>query len=385
MSRWARSPWAWAAVALVLRSAFVLLEPAWEPMGDEPSWLALGLGLLRGRHALSPLRPDLIFYPPAYPYLVALTGLAGGLSALKAVQVVLSALLVPAVFRVARAWAGPGAGALAAALVAVQPELIWFSGHVWSETLFLALLWWGLERLVAGRPLAAGALLGLAALTRETALYFVPVAALLMLLEGEPGPRRLRPAAALLLACICVVGPWTLRNLVVFRAFVPVSTFGAFNLWLGNSRLPREEVVRLSDSVEGPIEQYRLASREARQAIASRQPRWILEKLRDEVPAFFEADSQVLFHLDQGAYGPVPTLQRRLVGVLVLGPYLALAGLALWGVRAGPGGPVRRLLLVFLAYYLALHVVAFGASRFRLPVLPVLCVLAGAALARREP
>jgi hypothetical protein len=46
------------------------------------------------------------------------------------------------------------------------------------------------------------------------------------------------------------------------------------------------------------------------------------------------------------------------------------------------------LLLVFLAYYLALHVVAFGASRFRLPVLPVLCVLAGAALARlarREP
>ena len=56
---------------------------------------------------------------------------------------------------------------------------------------------------------AAGALFGLSVLARETALYFLPVAAVWLAWRRPDGGRR---AAALLLAAACVIAPWTLRN-----------------------------------------------------------------------------------------------------------------------------------------------------------------------------
>ena len=68
---------------------------------------------------------------------------------------------------------------IAAALAAFYPELVWYSVHYWSEPVFLALLWWAIEGVMAadarrslGRAVLAGILWGLAILTRETALYF---------------------------------------------------------------------------------------------------------------------------------------------------------------------------------------------------------------------
>src|SRR6185369_12679904 len=107
------------------------------------------------------------------------------LTAVKWAQVLVSALVVPAVGAVGMRLFSPRAGVVAAALVAFYPELVWFSVHFWSETLFLALLWWALARLFdadavgsTGAALGAGVLWGLSILTRETALYFTPLLAL---------------------------------------------------------------------------------------------------------------------------------------------------------------------------------------------------------------
>src|SRR4029077_16268353 len=72
------------------------------------------------------------------------------LEAAKWAQVVVSALLIPAVGGVG-VWAfGTRAGVVAAAVTAFYPDLVWFAAHFWSETLFLVLLWWAIERLMAG-------------------------------------------------------------------------------------------------------------------------------------------------------------------------------------------------------------------------------------------
>ena len=55
----------------------------------------------------------------------------------------------PALGLLGRSAFGERAGLLAAALAAVYPELVWFAAHFWAETLFMVLLWWGIERLVA--------------------------------------------------------------------------------------------------------------------------------------------------------------------------------------------------------------------------------------------
>ena len=149
------------------------------------SWLQIGRPVVR----FSPIRSNLIFYPPVYPYFVGLLFRAfRTMKAVLWVQVVLGALLVPAFGRVGALAFGRRVGLLAAAVTAFYPELVWYPAHYWGETVFLLLLWWAIERtLVADArgsrcvAVAAGVLWGLTTLTRELALYLVPIAALWML------------------------------------------------------------------------------------------------------------------------------------------------------------------------------------------------------------
>jgi hypothetical protein len=392
-SRRLESPLGLAVVTLVglaARVLFLLLEPRIDLRGDEPSWTSLALfGLLKIKRPFSPYRSHILFYPPAYPYFIAAAyAVFSSLSAVKWLQVAVGSLIVTAVGRVGRFAASARAGLLAAGFAAVYPDLIWFSVHFWSETLFLFFLWWGFERIFAsdvsgrgGAALGGGVFWGLACLTRETPLLFAPVPALFLARGERPGGTR--RAALFLLGVFLTVAPWTYRNWVVFHAFVPVSTFGALNLWQGNSLRPRDEVFRDSDSVESPVAQYHLAWKRGLEVIAERQPYWILEKLRSEMPQFWSAESHPLIQLESGAYGtlrPGVLWLARLAAVL---PYLVVLALFAFGAAASKT-PSRALLLLFLAYYNAIHVVVFASTRFRLPILPVLFVVGASFFARSK-
>jgi hypothetical protein len=379
-------------LALGLRLLFVWAEPPTYPVGDETMWLTWGTQVLPSASvAFSPLAPGFkfIFHPPLYLYFLGtLFALFGSLTAIKVAQAVVGALLVPAVGRLGAMALGPGAGLAAAAITAVYPEMIWFAAHFWAETLFLALFWWALERTVAadGRrsirlAATAGALWGLAVLTRETVLYFAPVAALW--LAGRR-PRGLGRASAFLLAVLLTVAPWTWRNWTVFGAFVPVSTAGGLNLWQGNARLARQEVYEQYWAVHGHVAKYEFARRKGFEAIRDRQPWWIFEKLRDEMPNFWEADSQALVHLRRKAYAEVRPLTALLATLLVVGPYLVVLALSVAAFRSVPFGRTSLLLLALLAYYTLIHVATHGYARYRLPALPVIFALAGWTCTRRR-
>ncbi|MFI5184581.1 MAG: ArnT family glycosyltransferase [Vicinamibacteria bacterium] len=367
---------------LALRLGFLALEPSTALAGDEHTWTTWGAEVLpSGDVGFSPLRFRLIFYPPAYPYFIGVTyTVFGSLMAVKVCQALVSAALIPAVGLLGRRTFGPPSGIAAATIVAFYPDLIWFSTHFWSETLFMVFLWWSFERLLAadaGRPrdaVAAGLLWGLATLTRETILYFLPVAALwLAWRSGRPGVAR---GATLLLTASLVIVPWTARNWVVYGAFVPVSTSGALNLWQGNARLSRQEVYDQYAAIHGRVEKYEHARRMGLEAIRDRQPGWIVEKLVGEMPLFWEADSLALVHIKRGAYGDVATWVGWAVATLVLVPYLAVLALFVWGVASSAVGRSTVLLLLFLAYYNAIHVATHGFARYRLPAMPVVFVFA---------
>jgi len=293
------------------------------------------------------------------------------------------ALAVPAIGLAGARAFSPRVGLFAAAVAAVYPEMVWFSVHFWSETVFLALLWWGMERLLAAgdsprlrTAVAAGLLWGVAVLTRETVFYFLPLAAVWL---GTREGGALRAGAAFLLSALLVVAPWTYRNWRVFHAFVPVSTSGGQNLFQGNTAIPRDETYEMVKAVQGRIEQYRYALRMGLQAIRDRQPWWIFEKLRDEMPRFWEADSLVLVHIKRGAYGAVPPAAAVAVALVVLAPYLAVLALFAIGLTRLRRDRAHVLLIAFLAYYNLLPVVTHGFARYRLPVMPVVFLVAGRA------
>jgi hypothetical protein len=379
--RQGRALFALTVLAVALRLLFVWAEPETHPIADETMWVNAGVSKLPAAD-FSPLRFRFIFHPPLYPYFIGgLFALFGSLTAVKIAQAFVAALLVPAVGRLGTMAMGPRAGLAAAAIAAVYPELVWFSVHFWAETVFLTLFWWAFERVAAAdrdgsTPKAAGAgvLWGLAVLTRETVLYFAPIAALFLLWRR---PKGLHRAAAFLVVLVLTVAPWTYHNWRVFGAFVPVSTAGALNLWQGNATLSRDEVYEQYLAVHGPIERYELARVRGLEAIRERQPWWIFEKLRDEMPNFWEADSQALVHLRRGAYAEVRPVVAYAATFVVLAPYLLVLALSVAAFATLPVSRLSMLLLAFLAYYTLIHVATHGYARYRLPALPALFVLAG--------
>jgi hypothetical protein len=163
---------------------------------------------------------------------------------------------------------------------------------------------------------------------------------------------------------------------VALDAFIPVSTAGGQNLFQGNAKIPRDETYQMVQAVQGRVEQYRYATSMGLQAIRDRQPWWIFEKLRDEMPRFWEADSLVLIHIKRGAYGPVPAWVAVATAVVVLAPYLAVMAFFMIGLAALRPTRAHWLLLGFLAYYNLLHIVTHGFARYRLPVMPVVFLIA---------
>jgi hypothetical protein len=139
----------------------------------------------------------------------------------------------------------PSYAALAPYLVLFYPVFLYAASTLYPQTigglLFLAtiLLVSGAE---AGpmRLVGAGILYGALCLAIPSFLYITPFL-LGYLLFG-----RRRPDRSSLVSCIVfgtaialTIAPWTIRNRIVYHAFVPVSANGGFNLVIGNSPATR--------------------------------------------------------------------------------------------------------------------------------------------------
>lgn len=372
---------------LAVRVLLLVLEPAVGPVADERTWTDWAKTVASERVAFSPFRTRMIFHPPLYPYFLAVPyHVFGTLEAAKWVQACFATLLIPAVGLVGIRVFGRRAGLTAAAIATFYPELVWFSVHFWVENVFLVLLWWAFERLFAsdangsrGAAIAAGLLWGLAILARETGLYFLPVAAAWMAWRAPRREGAWLRAALFAATALLTVAPWTYRNFVMFQAVVPVSTAGGLNLFQGNAPLTRQQVYDLYEAVQGRIEQYRFGQREGLRAIRERQPWWLAEKLREQMPMFWEAESMAVIHVKRGAYGPVRPPAAVAVAVVMLAPYLAVLAFFVPGL-ARLGWDRRVLLLVaFLGYYNLIHVATHGFNRYRMPVMPIVFLLAASA------
>ncbi len=165
-----------------------------------------------------PVVPD-SYRSPGYPAFLALVLLAAGESgfyeAVRLVQALLGALLVPLAFLLARTWLAPGACLLVAALTALSPHLVASTGYVLSEALFAPLLLTALvctQRIATRRTpwsgVLAGLAFGLAALCNETAALLPPLLAVIHWRRGSEHRAWLAFAAT----GVLVAGAWQVRN-----------------------------------------------------------------------------------------------------------------------------------------------------------------------------
>ena len=392
-----RAVWLAVAVGIAARLAFALGYWVDKPLThDEREYLLLARNVAEGRGFVH-LQPDGTPAPgehfgraPVYPvFLAAVIRVTGAppaadvplLRAIRIVQAVLGGVLVWLVAWLAGRAAGPEAARAGGWLAAVYPPLVWTPAYVWSETLFsvLALACVAvltLERRRGGLYVAAGALAGLAVLTRPAMLFFLPLAALWLAWK-----REWRGVVLLSLACALVIMPWTIRNAREYGRFVLVASEGGITFWTGNHplaigegdlaanpQLKRENVaLRARHAGLSPEQLEPIYYREARQFIREQPAAWARLMARKAFYAVVPV-------------GPSYRLHSALYFGASVVSYLAVLPFALMGVgglaRAGRL-PVPLLLLAASSFLVCL--VFFPQERFRIPVVdPALLVTAAA-------
>ncbi|MFH1572013.1 MAG: glycosyltransferase family 39 protein, partial [Gemmatimonadota bacterium] len=321
--------------------------------------------------------------------------------------------------------------ALAAALLcAAEPLAVIYAAKLLTETAFTFLLVVGLWALAAYLGEGRGRHLALAGLCLVGAAYVRPVAYYLPALValGLTGralrrrPRRgalLAHAAAFAVSCMVGLGAWRVRNAVVagydgFSAIADVNLYyyQAAAVRAAREGIPfytvqeqlgyRDEEIYLAAHPEQrdwpPARRYAFLRRAALEELAAHplaaatlQARGVVAALADpgglELLRLFgrypRAAALLGVAVDRGLWPALQVLDRERPGALLLNLAMAAALLAYYGLaalglaRGRPPGAVALLLVGVGLYLLLLSGGPASLSRFRHPLMPLVCALAG--------
>jgi hypothetical protein len=306
--------------------------------------------------------------------------------------------------RVASRWA--------AGLAAVFPGLVIYSALLQTEALyvvfFLLAILFALDLTrtpTVGKAVGLGMAAGLACLTRAVFVPFFPLL-LLAVAAGQvrAGHRKFLSVAVALLVFILVLLPWGIRNYTLHGELIPVSTFAGPSLLLGNNPFSHG-TTRLDDGFDEwfarKVEDRTGKTREelteaawsevsgeiAHDYIREHPGKWLLLLLR-------KAQVMLVYPItNSDTYPLVQMLAVCAEGFLLLAAALGLLTPVPARVPVGRAGFLsgRRRggtlawLAVVVVFFLLVHIVLHAEARYRLPLVPLLCVLAGVGLAHPIP
>jgi 4-amino-4-deoxy-L-arabinose transferase-like glycosyltransferase len=413
------------AVALVLRIASIAATDDYTPVFDSGDYhrhavsIAAGDGFPESAFTADP-SPS-AFRPPLYPYLLGgiytVVGDDAGETGGRVAGALLGTLAVFLTFLIAaRIW-GHRVGLFSAAIAAVFPPLVLLNTALLSEPLFVCLMLGVVLAVLAARAeegswrwaLAAGALCGLAALTRSNGILLVLPAALgVWTLRPRFSKRALAAPAAVAVAAILTVVPWTIRNTIEFDRVVPISTQSGFALaGAYNDEAAGEEgtppgwvLPTLTDRYRAIFEEEGIDEAELDRTLR----REAMDYALDDPPLVVETTLRnTLRTLGVDRYEPEEEADRQQLGLgartatVVRWSFFALAVVALAGAvvllrwarpRRGPAFLWWMPVLMILA-----AVWIIGSTRYRIPLYPFMAFLAAIAcvdvlervVSRREP
>ncbi len=380
-------------------------------IGDEQHYQDSALAILAGGDWMTGT-----IWPPLQPLLLAGTYALFGTHVLAA-QVLQTLLLVGCAVLLRDLWRRLG-GSVAAANVAtalflLHPGIAAFAHWLWPELPHLFLLLAALCLLARApsiaRGFAAGACIGLAILAKSLLSPFWPLCLLVFVQRARPRI-ALGAAAAFVLGLGLVTAPALLHGWREHgRPMIADSS--VYNLWVGLTDRWRSDYIEdmggltlpaFLASAPTPQQRNALYLERVRARVVERGvPALLVDQLGRQYFRLFNAKTPLRSQLPGAACAGYLSAYRApawLVRGLSFGNdaahglMLAAAGLGAAGWRWRRGGEppdarerARRrlqwLVVLLLAYQLALFALVHVKARFLLPLTPMLCGLAGTALA----
>lgn len=189
---------------------------------------------------------EVFFRAPFYPYFL------GILYALfresfyfpRLIQIIVGSLSCVLVFLLAKKLFNRRIGLFASVIACLYAPLIYFDAEllipgliIFLDLALILLLLCAEARLKKGWLLVAGIVLGLSAIARPNILIFVPFVLLWICIKfWKENKNRIIPSSlSFLLGGILVISPITIRNWVVGKDFVLISSQGGINFFIGNN------------------------------------------------------------------------------------------------------------------------------------------------------
>jgi len=397
---WRRDRWLWGAIALgvVLRVIPLLLWDVGDCVRDECIFRSRAAAILDGEGLTT---TDKGWLPaPGYPYLLALVKLVTTqFWPVKVGQALLGGACIALVHRIGDRLGGRRVAITSAMLFALHPTLIFFSGTLWVEPIYVFLLLAASEGMLRAReegsPRAAilsGAAIGLAILFRGVATYLPPIFALAAVWP-ERGERfaeglrsRWRHALAFGLAAVVTVAPWSIHASSRYGGFLVSDATAGHVLFLGNNEFAPVTFDYGNGVLTSGV--YSQHLRQGRRTCDRDVPPvrsnacevaatvdWIranpgefVRRVPMRLAQLFNPNSFLTRHVRWGYWEGLPFVVKEGIAVLVVltSALVMVGGTAAAWARAR--GPYAVMAVGVVAYTCATIAVAYGMTRFRVPL-----------------
>jgi tetratricopeptide (TPR) repeat protein len=408
-----KSEYLWAliifAIALSLRIIYFLQVKAGFPGWDSPTIDPLYHDLWARQIASGDiLGVGPFFRAPFYAYFLGLIYAVFGpsLAVSKIIQHIIGSATCSLIFLFSERYFGRRIAIVSGLVSAFYWVFIYFEDELLLDSLlvlFSLVLIWALMRAAEKTTMkwffVAGMILGLAAITRPNYLVIWPVIAVWMFVVfGRKYKWVLARFTLLTLGCLIFILPVTLRNIIVGDDLVLIASQGGINFYIGNNEratgatavmpefgatwqyadceyLARLETARLGQKMK-PSEVSAFYYRRALRFIDEYPVKWlglIFKKLSYFWNSYEISNNQNLYFFRRFASisGILPPL------FFIISP-LSIIGL----VSIFRRERIYHIIGYFIIAYMLTVVAFFVTSRFRLPVLPLVIILASSALLR---
>jgi len=360
-------------VALLLRLSYVIITNI-EPISDARVYDITAQNLVAGKGYYNEygLRA---YRAPGYPLFLSAIFLSFGINNLpvQIIQAIIGSLTCIIWYLIGKELNNPKGGIITALLISFYLPLIRYCELLLSETLFIFLLslaFFGILRSLKQSSfllnITIGILLSISMLVRPIiALFLLFVLIFVSLVSFEKKANRIKDVAVIAFSIIIVVSPWTIRNYVVFKKFVPLTTNGGINFYIGNNS-NATGTYYIPENWSKTF--YGLSETERNQKGYEEGSKFIRQNPYRFLKLFVK--KELLFWSYPIGIRNVLNFSLPLYLVISFGGLVGMIlSLRQW----------RKffLLYAFICYYLLMHGIFFTAQRFRLPVMPVLALFAG--------
>lgn len=347
---------------------------------------------------------EVFFQAPLYPYFLALIYRIFGHDyyIARLIQLILGSLSCVLVYLVAKRVFNSVVAIIASVILATYSLLFFFEGELLSPVLLvflnlslILLLLRAREKPTSSRWFVAGIIAGLSTVAKATILLFLPFVVLwvwLVFRGREPNRRLFSHALTFFVGTALIVSIVTIRNYIVGRDLVFVSSNAGINFCVGNN--PNyDQTVGIGPGMEWqslgqmpqllgirkPSQQSRFFFSKAWESIRREPLRWFRSLLK-KLYIFWNGD-EIMRNQEIYPFRRYSSLLRTLLWKRKIAyPFGVLAPLALTGIIISLRLNRREKTLLPL-FFIAAHTVSiilfFVCSRYRVPLIPFLAIFGG--------